>query len=164
MLKCLLLSVKYNCYITDHNLLQYFLFFFLWYWSLNSGTTSWATPPTLSCDLFFFEIRSHELFARGWLQTVILLISTSWVSRLISYSSVLTCLCCFIIIANTLINYCLFSQGNFLDLKFLDQKYQILVTLVYIDILSYKCQLIHSIWESPSVSKKNSYSTWMWYF
>jgi hypothetical protein len=30
--------------------------------------------------LGFFEIGSHELFARGWLGTVILLISASWVA------------------------------------------------------------------------------------
>jgi hypothetical protein len=34
----------------------------------------------------FFEIGSHELFASGWLQTPILLISASWVSRITGMS------------------------------------------------------------------------------
>jgi hypothetical protein len=34
----------------------------------------------------FFEIGSLELFAQGWLQTVILLISASWVARIIGVS------------------------------------------------------------------------------
>jgi hypothetical protein len=40
---------------------------FLRYWNLNSGPIPWATSPALFffffCDGFFFEIRSHELFA-----------------------------------------------------------------------------------------------------
>jgi hypothetical protein len=34
----------------------------------------------------FFEIGSHELFAQDWLQTVILLISASWVARITGMS------------------------------------------------------------------------------
>jgi hypothetical protein len=30
----------------------------------------------------FFEIVSHELFAQGWLRTMILLISASWIARI----------------------------------------------------------------------------------
>jgi hypothetical protein len=35
---------------------------------------------------FFFEIGSHKLFAQCWLRTVILLISASWVARIIGMS------------------------------------------------------------------------------
>jgi hypothetical protein len=34
----------------------------------------------------FFEIGSHELFAQGWLRTMILLISASWVARITGVS------------------------------------------------------------------------------
>jgi hypothetical protein len=34
----------------------------------------------------FFQIRSHELFAQGWLGTTILLISASWVATIIDVS------------------------------------------------------------------------------
>jgi hypothetical protein len=32
--------------------------------------------------IFFFRIESCELFAWGWLQTVMLVISASWVARI----------------------------------------------------------------------------------
>jgi hypothetical protein len=35
----------------------------------------------------YFEIGSHELFAWGWLQTMILLISASWVARITGMST-----------------------------------------------------------------------------
>jgi hypothetical protein len=34
--------------------------------------------------LYIFEVRSHELFAQGWLRTVTLLISASRVGRITS--------------------------------------------------------------------------------
>jgi hypothetical protein len=36
--------------------------------------------------VFFFKTASHELFARGWLQTMILLISASPVARITDVS------------------------------------------------------------------------------
>jgi hypothetical protein len=54
-------------------------FFFLWYWTLNSGPTPQVIPQVPSQHFFlwwiFFKIGAHELFAWGWLQTSILLIS-----------------------------------------------------------------------------------------
>jgi hypothetical protein len=32
---------------------QFFLFFLLWCWGLNSGPTPWAIPPALFCDRCF---------------------------------------------------------------------------------------------------------------
>jgi hypothetical protein len=52
---------------------------------LNSGPTPWVTPPALFCE-GFFKIESLELFAQGWLWTTILLISASWVARIIGMS------------------------------------------------------------------------------
>jgi membrane protease YdiL (CAAX protease family) len=49
---------------------------FLQYWGLNSGPTPSATPTALFHG-GFFKTRSHELFARGWLQTATFLISAS---------------------------------------------------------------------------------------
>jgi hypothetical protein len=36
--------------------------------------------------LGFLEIESHKLFARGWLQTTILLTSASWIARITNVS------------------------------------------------------------------------------
>jgi hypothetical protein len=58
--------------------LYIFFFCFLLYWSLNSGCTPWATPPALFCDGFFRDRVSWTIFP-SWLQTLILLISASWV-------------------------------------------------------------------------------------
>jgi hypothetical protein len=40
----------------------FYFIYFLWYWSLNSGPTTWATPPVFFCEGFFRD-RSHEPFA-----------------------------------------------------------------------------------------------------
>jgi hypothetical protein len=65
----------------------YFVIFFsalgfeLWASHLLSGVlTTWVTPPTLVMD--FFEIGSYGTICPGWLWTVILLISASWVVRI----------------------------------------------------------------------------------
>jgi hypothetical protein len=41
------------------------LFFFLWYWGLNSEPIPLAALPVLLCDDFIFKIGSHELFAQA---------------------------------------------------------------------------------------------------
>jgi hypothetical protein len=41
---------------------------------LNSGPTSWATPPALFCD-GFFQDRISWTICLGWLQNTIFLIS-----------------------------------------------------------------------------------------
>jgi hypothetical protein len=50
---------------------------------LNSGSTSWATPPTpplhFYCDGFFWD-RVSWTNCMGWLWNVLLLISASWVA------------------------------------------------------------------------------------
>jgi hypothetical protein len=54
----------------------------LQYWGLSSGPTSWATPPPFFVK-DFFNMGSHELFAWvGFELRAILLISTSWLSRI----------------------------------------------------------------------------------
>jgi hypothetical protein len=64
-------------------------------WMLNSKlirimfsffyTGTWAIPP-VSFVIRFFEIGSPRLFAWGWLWTMILMISASWVARIIGVS------------------------------------------------------------------------------
>jgi hypothetical protein len=72
-------------YITSIFLKIPVTFFFLWYWSLNSGLTSWAIPLALFCDDFFQDSVSCTIFL-GWLWTLILLIFASWVARIIGVS------------------------------------------------------------------------------
>jgi hypothetical protein len=60
-------------------------FFFFQYQGLNSGHTPWATLPALFV-LGVFEIRFRELIYQGWLPTMILLISASWVAKIIGIS------------------------------------------------------------------------------
>jgi hypothetical protein len=55
-------------------------FFFLQYWGLNSGPIPWATPWA-----FFWE-SSWRTICLDWLQTLILLISASWVARVTGVS------------------------------------------------------------------------------
>jgi hypothetical protein len=48
---------------------------------LRAYTLSHSTSPIFVKG--FFKIKFHKLFYLGWLRTVILLISTSWVARII---------------------------------------------------------------------------------
>jgi hypothetical protein len=57
-------------------------FSFLWYWGLNSGSSPWATPPALFLWRDFQD-RVSWTICPSWLQTLILLISASWVARII---------------------------------------------------------------------------------
>jgi hypothetical protein len=65
---------------------QIWIFFFLWYWGLNSGPTPWATPSALFLVMGFFWDRVLQTICSGWLWTVILLISASWVARVTGVS------------------------------------------------------------------------------
>jgi hypothetical protein len=56
-------------------------FFFFCYWDLNSGPTSWTTPPALFCEEIFQD-RVSWTICPGWLWTAILLISGFWVARI----------------------------------------------------------------------------------
>jgi hypothetical protein len=66
-----------------------YTFFFWWYWGLNSGSYACSGPlpleplhqPFYFCDEFFRE-RVLWTICPGWLRTVILLISASWVARI----------------------------------------------------------------------------------
>jgi hypothetical protein len=58
---------------------------FLWYWGLNSSPTPLATLTALFCDGIFRD-RDSLTICLGWLQTRILLISASWVTRITSVS------------------------------------------------------------------------------
>jgi hypothetical protein len=60
-------------------------FFFWQYWSLNSGPSPWATPPALFCDEYFWD-RVSRTICPGYIRTTILLISVSWVARIIGMS------------------------------------------------------------------------------
>jgi hypothetical protein len=60
-------------------------FFFFWYWALNSGPSPWAIPPAFFSD-GFFQDRVLWNICLGWLWTVILLISGSWVARITGVS------------------------------------------------------------------------------
>jgi hypothetical protein len=59
--------------------------FFLWYWGLNSRPTPQVTPPATFCEGFFRD-RVSQTICLGWLQTLILLISASWVARITGMS------------------------------------------------------------------------------
>jgi hypothetical protein len=75
--------------------------FFLWYWGLNSGPTTWVTPPSLFHDGCFW-VRVLQTICLGWLQITILLISASWVTRITGVAiSVHHCftVCLFFIVA-----------------------------------------------------------------
>jgi hypothetical protein len=54
-------------------------------WLLSRYFTTWATSPTLFCVGFFWDTVS-QTSCLGWLQTVILLISASWVARIAGMS------------------------------------------------------------------------------
>jgi hypothetical protein len=64
---------------------QLFIFFFLWCWDLNSGSTPWATLPALFCDRSFRD-RVSWTVCLGWLRTTILLIPASWIARIVGMS------------------------------------------------------------------------------
>jgi hypothetical protein len=76
----LLLSASWVAKITgmSHWRLAWCLF---WYWALNSGPSPWATPPALFLWTFFWD-RVSWTICPTWLQTVILLISASWIARI----------------------------------------------------------------------------------
>jgi hypothetical protein len=60
-------------------------FFVLWYWGLNSGSTPWAILPALFLWRVLWD-RVSWTICQGWLWTVILLISASWVARITGMS------------------------------------------------------------------------------
>jgi hypothetical protein len=49
---------------------------------LNSGPSPWATLPVLFCERFFQD-RVSQTTCPAWLRTLIILISASWVDRII---------------------------------------------------------------------------------
>jgi hypothetical protein len=63
----------------------FFFFFFLQNWGLTAGPTPQATLPAHFCDCFFQD-RISWTICLIWLQTVILLISASWVTRITGIS------------------------------------------------------------------------------
>jgi hypothetical protein len=68
----------------DPVMIDWLIDWFLCFRDLNSGPTPWATPPDLLSDGYF---RGRVLtICPGWLQTTILLVSTSWVARIIGVS------------------------------------------------------------------------------
>jgi hypothetical protein len=71
-------------------LVSFFLFIYFAVLGLNLGPSPWATPPSplLFCAGFFWD-RILQTICLGWLQTMILLISASWVGRMtgVSYHS-----------------------------------------------------------------------------
>jgi hypothetical protein len=59
--------------------------FFFWFWGLNSGLTPWATLPALFLWRVFWD-RVSQTFCPGWLWTLVLLISASWVAGITGVS------------------------------------------------------------------------------
>jgi hypothetical protein len=57
------------------------IFFFLWCWGLNLGATPWA----LFC-VRYFQNRVLWTICLGWVWTMILLISATWVPRITGVS------------------------------------------------------------------------------
>jgi hypothetical protein len=54
---------------------------------LNAGPTPWVTPPAPPPTFFvFFQDRVSQTICQGWLRTLIILISASWVARIIGVS------------------------------------------------------------------------------
>jgi hypothetical protein len=68
-------------------LCHWFFFFFLQCWDLNSGPTPWATPPALFFVMGFFQNKVSQTICLGWLQILILLISSSWVAGITGVST-----------------------------------------------------------------------------
>jgi hypothetical protein len=68
------------------NTLTVIFFFFLRYWDLNSRPIPWATPPALFRDGFFGD-RVSRTICPCWLLTAVLLISASWVAKIIALAS-----------------------------------------------------------------------------
>jgi hypothetical protein len=68
--------------IVTLELFVFSIFFFLRCWGLNSGPTTWDTPPALFWWWFFFRDRVLQTICPGWLWTTILLITVSWVARI----------------------------------------------------------------------------------
>jgi hypothetical protein len=64
-----------------------FLFFFFLFavMGLNSGPSPWATPPVLFLRKVFRDSVSWSIYL-SWFWTVILLISASWVAKIIGVS------------------------------------------------------------------------------
>jgi hypothetical protein len=63
---------------------KFAFFFFFQYWGLNSGPSPWTTLPALFV-MGIFEIGLSN-YCPGWLQTMILLISVSWLTRITGVS------------------------------------------------------------------------------
>jgi hypothetical protein len=80
------LEVRLNHSLTFTNKEAYlFYLFILRYWGLNSVPTPWTTPSAFFCE-WFFQDRIYGTICPGWLQTMILLISASWVVRITGMS------------------------------------------------------------------------------
>jgi hypothetical protein len=73
----------FHLFFNNHH--HFWLFHFLWYWGLKSRPTLWATPPALFCDVFFWDRVLWTIFL-SCLQTAILLISASWVGRIMEWA------------------------------------------------------------------------------
>jgi hypothetical protein len=75
-----------KCYHFPEVFLFYFVFCSIGVWTQGLHTP-WVTPPALFfCIGYFWDRVSRSLFAQGWLRTTILLLSASWVTRIIGMS------------------------------------------------------------------------------
>jgi hypothetical protein len=72
-----------------------FLFFSFAIWDLNSGPTCQATLPDLFCYGFFWD-RVLWTVCPGWPRTTILLISVSWIARIIGINQWCPARCIFL--------------------------------------------------------------------
>jgi hypothetical protein len=78
---------KYFIHIYENRIMKpiEIIIIILQYWSLNSGSIPWATPPALFCEGLFW-VRVPWTVYSGWLWTSILLISATWVIRITGMS------------------------------------------------------------------------------
>jgi hypothetical protein len=74
-----------KCETLSSNLIPHSEKAFFQYLGLNSGRTPRTTPPAFSCDGYFWD-RVSRTFCPRWLPTTNLLISDSWVARIIGMS------------------------------------------------------------------------------
>jgi hypothetical protein len=104
---------------------------------LSRYSTTWVTPPALFCASYFWD-RVSQTICLGWLQTKILLISASWVARIISVSHghLAICFCGFYFI------YLFFETGS----HYAAQASLKLLILLSPECWDYNTSMYHHAW------------------
>jgi hypothetical protein len=84
-LAILIFSLLTQNYSTLMYVCMYVCIYLLQFWGLNSGPSPRATPPALFCDVLSWE-KGLRTVCPSWPQSMILLISASWVARITGVS------------------------------------------------------------------------------